>query len=128
MSLPEQIGRWMSLREPQRISLRRLHAIAGAVDFKTAKLDAVAEAAVARCGIEKIEFDTEFPSFCFALATSDSPLSRQPSRYRLQKFPRPFTRLSMPSGVFGRGTRGSKMFSHSSGMSWPLCATAPSSL
>ena len=51
MSLPEQIGRWMSLREPQRISRRRLHAIAEAVDFKTAKLDAVEEAAVARCGI-----------------------------------------------------------------------------
>jgi len=47
----------MSLREPQRISLPRLHAIAEPVDFKTATLDAVAEAAVARCGIEKIEFE-----------------------------------------------------------------------
>jgi len=36
MSLAEQIGRWMSLRAPQRESLARLHAIVEAVDFKTA--------------------------------------------------------------------------------------------
>ncbi len=69
MSLAEQIGRWMSLRAPQRESLARLHAIVEAVDFKTATLKTVAETAVARCGVEKIEFDTEFASFCFALAT-----------------------------------------------------------
>ncbi len=34
MNLAEQIGRWMSLRAPQRGSLARLHAIAEAVDFK----------------------------------------------------------------------------------------------
>ena len=69
MSLPEQVGRWMSLRAPQRESLARLHAIAEAVEFKTTALATVAETAVTRCGIEKIEFDTEFASFCFALAT-----------------------------------------------------------
>jgi hypothetical protein len=34
VNLVEQIGRWMSLRAPQRESLARLHAIAEAVDFK----------------------------------------------------------------------------------------------
>lgn len=69
MSLADQIGRWMSLRAPQLESLKRLHAIAEGVDFRKATLDQVAQAAVARAGAEKIEFDTEFPSFCFALAT-----------------------------------------------------------
>ncbi|MBZ5669029.1 MAG: DEAD/DEAH box helicase family protein [Acidobacteriia bacterium] len=69
MSLADQIGRWMSLRAPQHESLKRLHATAEAVDFKKTTLDAVAQAAVSQAGVEKIEFDTEFPSFCFALAT-----------------------------------------------------------
>lgn len=69
MNLAEQIGRWMSLRAPQRESLARLHGIAEAVDFKRSSLDDVKEAARCRAGVEKIEFDTEFASFCFALAT-----------------------------------------------------------
>jgi type III restriction enzyme len=69
MNLAEQIGRWMSLRAPQRESLARLHAIAEAVDFKRSSLDDVKEAARSRAGVENIEFDTEFASFCFALAT-----------------------------------------------------------
>jgi type III restriction enzyme len=69
MSLTDQIGRWMSLRAPQYKSLRRLHAVVEEVDFRRTNLDSVAQAAVARAGVEKMEFDTEFPSFCFALAT-----------------------------------------------------------
>ena len=69
MSLPEQISRWMSLREPQRESLARLHCIAEFTDFAAATLDTVAQAARDRAGVERMEFDTEFPSFCFALAT-----------------------------------------------------------
>jgi len=69
VSLAEQIGRWMSLRAPQRESLARLHAIAEGVDFKRSSLDDVKEAARSRAAVENIEFDTEFASFCFALAT-----------------------------------------------------------
>lgn len=69
MSLADQIGRWMSLRAPQYESLKRLHAITEELDFRKTTLDAVAQTAVSRSGVEKIEFDTEFPSFCFALAT-----------------------------------------------------------
>ena len=69
MSLPDQIGRWMSLRAPQFESLNRLHAITETVDFKKTTLDAVAQTAISRASVEKMEFDTEFPSFCFALAT-----------------------------------------------------------
>lgn len=69
MSLHDQIGRWMSLRAPQYESLKRLHSIVEVVDFKKTTLSEVAQAAVSRAGVEKIEFDTDFPSFCFALAT-----------------------------------------------------------
>jgi type III restriction enzyme len=69
MSLPDQVGRWMSLRAPQHESLKRLHSIVEAVDFKQTTLDVVVRTAVSRAEVKKIEFDTEFPSFCFALAT-----------------------------------------------------------
>ena len=69
MSLADQIARWVSLREPQHEALSRLHAIVESVDFKNSSLEAVAEVAISRCAVDKIQFDTEFPSFCFALAT-----------------------------------------------------------
>lgn len=69
MSFPEQVSRWMSLREPQRESLARLHTIVEAVDFRSASLGTVSELAVSRCAAARMEFDTEFPSFCFALPT-----------------------------------------------------------
>ncbi len=68
LSLAEQIGRWMSLREPQRESLSRLHAIAESVEFKTASQAQIHAAAKERIGAD-LTFDTDFTSFCFALAT-----------------------------------------------------------
>jgi type III restriction enzyme len=59
----------MSLRQPQYESLKRLHAVVEAVEFEAASLDQVANAAVERAAVPRIQFDTEFPSFCFALAT-----------------------------------------------------------
>lgn len=70
MDLTKSIGQQMSLREPQREALQLLHDIGAAVDYKTAVLSAVAQAATEKSGrTEPIVFDTEFPSFCFALAT-----------------------------------------------------------
>lgn len=68
MSLAEQIARWMSLREPQRESLARLHGIAESLEFKTSTKDQVTTVAREKAGVD-LSFDTEFPSFCFALAT-----------------------------------------------------------
>jgi type III restriction enzyme len=69
MSLAEQISRWMSLRAPQRVAVGRLDAIVESVEFKNTTLESISRLAVEKCGVEKMEFDTEFPSFCFALAT-----------------------------------------------------------
>jgi len=70
MGLPEQIGRYMSLREPQRESLCVLDEISTVLDYKTARLEAVQQIASDKSRHAKpVEFDTEFPSFCFALAT-----------------------------------------------------------
>lgn len=69
MNLAAQIGRWVSLRAPQRESLGRLHALAEAVDFKRSSVDEVKEAAEARASVQSIAFDIEFASFCFALTT-----------------------------------------------------------
>ncbi|MBZ5700461.1 MAG: DEAD/DEAH box helicase family protein [Acidobacteriia bacterium] len=69
MSLAEQISRWMSLRAPQRAAVGRLDAIVESVEFKNTTLESVSRVAVEKCTVEKMEFDTEFPSFCFALAT-----------------------------------------------------------
>lgn len=69
MGLTDQISRWMSLRAPQRESVARLHAIVESVEFKNTTLESVSQAARDKCGVQKMEFDTEFPSFCFALAT-----------------------------------------------------------
>src|ERR1700730_9335991 len=69
MGLADQISRWMSLRAPQRESVARLNAIVESVEFKNTTLESVSQAAREKCGVQKMEFDTEFPSFCFALAT-----------------------------------------------------------
>jgi type III restriction enzyme len=68
MNLAERIKLYMSLREPQAEALRRLEQIAAHTDFKTALPTDVA--AVTREYVEvNVAFDTDFPSFCFALAT-----------------------------------------------------------
>lgn len=70
MSSPEQISQYMSLREPQREALQVLHDISATIDYKTAPLDAVAAIATEKSKAAKpVKFDTQFPSFCFALAT-----------------------------------------------------------
>jgi len=70
MALPDQVCRYMSLRAPQKDALQCLHDIGVGLDYKTASLEAVAYAASSQSQCAKpVEFDTEFPSFCFALAT-----------------------------------------------------------
>jgi type III restriction enzyme len=70
MSLPEQISRYMSLREPQHAAVEVLDEISVTVNYKDAQLDAVAAIAGEKSRYTKpVQFDTEFPSFCFALAT-----------------------------------------------------------
>lgn len=70
MSFPEQIGREMSLRDPQTEALRVLDDISAAIDFKGAALATVAISAGDKSRDAKpVEFDTTFPSLCFAVAT-----------------------------------------------------------
>lgn len=70
MISPEQISRYMSLREPQKDALEVLHSISQDTDYKTAALTSVADKASAASRAAKpVVFDTDFPSFCFALAT-----------------------------------------------------------
>ncbi len=70
MSLSEQVARYMSLREPQAEALSVLESISEGLDYRSAQLAAVAEKATGLSrGARPVEFDTEFPSFCFALAT-----------------------------------------------------------
>lgn len=70
MTNPEQISRYMSLREPQKEALNILHAISKDTEYKSADLPSVTAKATAESKTSKpVEFDTEFPSFCFALAT-----------------------------------------------------------
>jgi len=70
MSLPDQIARYMSLREPQAESLQVLHEIADGLEFRTTSLKAVGlKASEKSRAARPVEFDTDFPSFCFALAT-----------------------------------------------------------
>jgi type III restriction enzyme len=60
----------MSLREPQYEALVGLDEISNSVDYKTAHLDSVAGIASEKSKSAKpVQFDTQFPSFCFALAT-----------------------------------------------------------
>ena len=70
MSLALQIKRYMSLREPQYEALNILEQISDGLDYKTAQLNSVADVASEKSTSAKpVKFDTEFPSFCFALAT-----------------------------------------------------------
>jgi len=70
MNLPGQITRYMSLRDPQRESLEVLHEISEGLDYRAARLEAVAAKASEMSRAAKpVGFDTKFPSFCFALAT-----------------------------------------------------------
>lgn len=70
MSLTSHIARLMSLREPQTAALERFDSIASVVDFKFAVASEVARLSKERLSEHPdIEFDTEFPSYCFALAT-----------------------------------------------------------
>lgn len=70
MVSPEQISRYMSLREPQLEALKILHSISADTDYKTATPASVAaKASTVSKTANPVEFDTKFPSFCFALAT-----------------------------------------------------------
>lgn len=70
MSLPLQIKRYMSLRDPQYEALEVLDEISTGSDYKTASLESTANIASGKSRTAKpVRFDTEFPSFCFALAT-----------------------------------------------------------
>jgi len=70
VSLPLQIRRYMSLRDPQYEALEVLDEISAGLDYKTASLETTTNVASEKSKTAKpVRFDTEFPSFCFALAT-----------------------------------------------------------
>ncbi|MGR3179312.1 MAG: DEAD/DEAH box helicase family protein [Candidatus Anammoxibacter sp.] len=70
MNLPFLIKQYMSLREPQEKALEILDAISNGLDYKTAALKTVEAGASKKSkATTPIKFDTDFPSFCFALAT-----------------------------------------------------------
>lgn len=70
MATVDQIGRYMSLRSPQSDALSTLHDIGQDVDYRGVSLVQIAEKASEKSRDTKpVKFDTEFPSFCFALAT-----------------------------------------------------------
>lgn len=70
MATVDQIGRFMSLRSPQSEALSTLHDISQDVDYRGVSLVQIAEKASEKSRDTKpVKFDTEFPSFCFALAT-----------------------------------------------------------
>ncbi|MBF0353277.1 MAG: DEAD/DEAH box helicase family protein [SAR324 cluster bacterium] len=70
MNLPTLIKQYMSLREPQEKALETLDSISTGLDYKTTGIEIVEEKASTNSkATEQIKFDTEFPSFCFALAT-----------------------------------------------------------
>ena len=70
MNLPFLIKQYMSLREPQEKALELLDAISNGLDYKTATLETVGKIASEKSRATRpIKFDTDFPSFCFALAT-----------------------------------------------------------
>ena len=70
MSTPEQISQYMSLRAPQFEALKVLHDISATIDYRSTSTAAVAAIASEKSQAAKpVTFDTEFPSFCFALAT-----------------------------------------------------------
>lgn len=70
MNFSNQISRYMSLREPQRDSLAVLEDISAGTEYKSARIEAMAALATEKSrDVKPIEFETAFPSFCFALAT-----------------------------------------------------------
>ena len=70
MNLPLQISQYMSFREPQEEALVVLDEISAGIDYKTAQLDSIAAISSEKSrSVKPVRFDTQFPSFCFALAT-----------------------------------------------------------
>lgn len=60
----------MSLREPQENALKLLDSLSDGIDYKSTTLETVEAIASEKSKATKpVKFDTEFPSFCFALAT-----------------------------------------------------------
>jgi hypothetical protein len=58
MNLPDQIARYMSLREPQTESLSVLHEISAGLDYKTAQLASVSSVASEKSlSAKPVEFD-----------------------------------------------------------------------
>ena len=70
MSLTDDIQMNMSLREPQTEALRRLEQISVKLDYRACTL-ATLSATAKECvdGNPDLDFDTDFASFCFAIAT-----------------------------------------------------------
>ena len=70
MSMTDDIKMNMSLREPQTEGLRRLEQISEKLDYRACTL-ATLSATAKECvdGNPDLEFDTDFASFCFAIAT-----------------------------------------------------------
>lgn len=70
MSLSDQISRAMSLRQPQSEALTILDEISAGIDYKNLNIaDASGKASKFSKAANPVEFDTEFPSYCYALAT-----------------------------------------------------------
>lgn len=70
MSLSEQISRAMSLREPQSEALAILDRMSAGIDYKSLNIsDASGLASKFSKAANPVEFDTDFPSLCYALAT-----------------------------------------------------------
>jgi type III restriction enzyme len=61
--LSDDISSDLGLREPQRLALIRLAATLDGVDLHSTPLEEIEAVAPG------VQFDTRFPSFCFALAT-----------------------------------------------------------
>ena len=70
MNLSDDIRQFMSLREPQSEALRRLEQISEKTDYRACTLAALSTTAKETVdGKPELEFDTDFASFCFAIAT-----------------------------------------------------------
>jgi type III restriction enzyme len=70
MNLSDDIRQFMSLREPQSEALRRLEQISEPTDYRACTLATLAATAKEIVdGKPELEFDTDFASFCFAIAT-----------------------------------------------------------
>ena len=70
MSLSDDIRQFMSLREPQFEALRRLEQISEKTDYRACTLATLADTAKHVVDDKpELEFDTDFASFCFAIAT-----------------------------------------------------------